>query len=394
MKVSKVTKLFCIVLGLLMFTALSNAETPFEKGLIEPSENLPVYFMGDGASVEYVRMQAPNTEPVRNFYSIAAGHVLIVDNSYEIQKESMESEFIKNQLVAGTPVIALGNTSVVKNLFEGQFSPGISDGLTPGGLPVIETAFGFITFKRGNQVVTKVFITSEDDPKKAAKIAYEWAVKNVPQRGIEEEISRIFSPYWGYQYELDYSTGDSWNPYGRMNVATKYYKLYDDNSGTYDWYDIRFKHQSVPGDSLGWSGGWKTADLYAWLDADYYDTSYKLYDYGPTTTSGTSTVGVSVGVTAGESGAGVSASMSWSYSISDVVVNDQSDFYVDRAKWWHDVNQAANVGKYTYLSEPGACVRVMQGDPLEWREHYGAKYGHKVFLWWEYTTEGWVEFHL
>ncbi len=112
----------------------------------------------------------------------------------------------------------------------------------------------------------------------------------------------------------------------------------------------------MPGEEL-WSSGWKTADMYTWIDADYYQSNYFLSDYSPTTTSGATTVGVSIGVSAGEGGAQVSASQSWSYTISDVVVHDQSDYSQELAKWWHDVNEGKAVGSDTYQIEPGATIR-------------------------------------
>ena len=176
-------------------------------------------------------------------------------------------------------------------------------------------------------------------------------------------------------------------------MRTLYYKLYNDNSGTYDWYDIHVRHQSVPG-SQAWGNEWKTADMYTWIDANYYQSNYMLSDYQPTTTSGSTTVGVSVGVTAGEEGASVSSSLTWSYTISDVVVHDESDYDLELAKWHHDVNEGASVGSNTYQIEPGACIRVPNGNSMNWKEHYGIKYGRYYWFWWQYTGEGYVEFHI
>jgi hypothetical protein len=278
-------------------------------------------------------------------------------------------------------------------VFKGQFDTGILDGRSPDGKPVRETAFGYLY----SPEITKVFVTSEEDPVRAAELAYTWAKKN-----MAEQSSKALDPgdggggdsseYFSSIYQRDYSTGDSWDPYGKMNVRTIYYRLYNDGSSSYDWYDVKFKHQSRPG-YLEYSSVWRTADMYTWLDADYNYSSYFLSDYSPTSTSGSTSVGVSVGVTAGTDGASVSEELSWSYSISDVVVADQSDFDTELAKWRHNVNEGANVGRNTYLAEPGACVRVPQSGARSWKEHYGVKYGKPVLWWWEYTTEGWVEFY-
>jgi len=93
-------------------------------------------------------------------------------------------------------------------------------------------------------------------------------------------------------------------------------------------------------------------------------------------------------------GAQVSASRSWSYTISDVVVHDQSDYSQELERWWHDVNEGKAVGSNTYQIEPGATVRVPNGNSVDWQEHYGIKYGKFNGLWWTYTTEGLVEFRI
>jgi len=37
---------------------------------------------------------------------------------------------------------------------------------------------------------------------------------------------------------------------------------------------------------------------------------------------------------------------------------------------------------------------VPNGDPMNWLEHYGVKYGKWNILWWDYTGEGYVEFEI
>lgn len=357
-----------------------------------PVKKIPVYYVGNEEIVEHVKKLAKSTTKVKVFKKIPGRHMLIVDGSCDV-----ESKFLKDEIRSGVPVVTLGNTKAGKNLFKKQFSPSVAVGKTPDGKYMEETAFGYIAHQKANTLFERAFLTCEENAKEAAKYAYMWAAEAESilstLRLEPDEGASADCPYWCEVAQLDWTSGDAWKPYGRLNVATKYLKLYNDSSGDYDWYCIQCKHQSVPGISLGW-GGWCTADLYTWIDADYYKKDYFLSEYQPTTTSGTSTVGVNVGVTAGSKGSSVSKSRSWSYSIPDVNVVDNSDFSLRLAKWCHDVNEAKSVGQNTYLAEPGACIRISNGGSREWREHYGVRYGHLVLFWWQLTGEGWVEFHI
>ena len=350
------------------------------------NNSIPIYYIGKEAAEYFTKA----TE-LKEFKSIHSKHILIVDGGYA--KGNEVRAFLKEEISLGIPVIIVnGSTDVVKNLFKGQFCPEVVAGQSPDGKPVgKETVYGYVAYPIDNKtMLTKVFI-STDPSFEAIREAYAWASSNIPSNAGTITIKA--TPYWNQIYQLDYTTGDSWKPYGRLNVRTLYYKLYNDGSGTYDWYDVHVRQQSVPGEEL-WDSGWKTADMYTWIDADYYQSDYFLSDYSPTTTSGATTVSVSIGVSAGEDGAQVSASQSWGYTISDVVVHDQSDYSQELAKWWHDVNEGKAVGSDTYQIEPGATVRVPNGNSMDWREHYGIRYGRFNGLWWTYTTEGWVEFRI
>jgi hypothetical protein len=349
------------------------------------NNSIPVYCIGKDITKYFTRVV--ELEELRNIHE---KHILVVDGKYA-KKDPKLKAFLKTKILSGVPVIVInGNTDVVKNLFKGQFCPEVVAGRTPDGKPIgKETVYGYIVYPIDNKtLMTKVFI-STDPSFEAILEAYKWASNNMPNVPVTIKAT----PYWNQIYQLDYTTGDSWKPYGRLNIRTLYYKLYNDGSDTYDWYDIHVRQQSVPGEEL-WSSGWKTADMYTWIDADYYQSNYFLSDYSPTTTPGTTTVSVSIGVSAGENGAQVSASQSWSYTIQDVFVHDQSDYSKELAKWWHDVDEGKAVGSDTYQIEPGATIRVPNGATMDWKEHYGVRYGKWNILWWSYTPEGWIEFRI
>jgi len=91
--------------------------------------------------------------------------------------------------------------------------------------------------------------------------------------------------------------------------------------------------QSVPG-HVAWGNDWRTADIWNWIDADYFGDPNVLIKYGPYTTIGQQTVSYTIGVVAGEQGAAVTASITRSYTVLDIEVYDQSDFSLQLAKWW------------------------------------------------------------
>ena len=66
----------------------------------------------------------------------------------------------------------------------------------------------------------------------------------------------------------DVSSENLWEPYGRLNVRTLYYKLMNYKSTTYDWYDVHVRQQSVPGKGLWRDPDWRTADMYTWINAN------------------------------------------------------------------------------------------------------------------------------
>lgn len=399
-------KVVWFILSILVGSLFVVSAYPFERdtgygdSAFQLDNTVPVYYIGDGVSKYFLKATR-----VTEFRKIKAPHVLIVEGEYAENNPQIK-QFIKEEVLSGIPVIVIDNPKLLKDIFEGQFYPRVVGGQRPDGTPLgKEHVYGYVTYPRSDgMLMTKVFISVDLSPK-AIEDAYNWAIKNLqPDAGSLEVQPLSSGAYWGYQSQLDFTSGDDWKPYGRLNVRTIYYKLINDGSTTYDWYDVHVRQQSVPGKELWSDSEWRTADMYTWIDADYYNSNGFLSDYAPTTTSGTSTVGVSIGVSAGEDGAAVSASQSWSYTIPDVFVHDQSDYSQELAKWWHDVAEDKSVGSDTYQIEPGATLRFPESGSKEWREHYGIKYGRPptrtecaiswVLCHWYYSSEGWVEIHI
>jgi len=191
------------------------------------------------------------------------------------------------------------------------------------------------------------------------------------------------SAYWNEFGSDEWNSGDAYSPKGQFNVQRRYLRLMNDNSYTYGWYSCIVQLQTVPGYVAYGGNGWRASHHYADMPLDEIYSSQTLIDYDPTTTSGTGTMGYSIGVTAGQSGASVSASFSESYSITDVKVHDYSNFYYDQVKWGHNINESRDAGKYTYYAKPGYTFRTSNSMPGLVYGYYQVCWAKKIWWWWQ-----------
>lgn len=127
------------------------------------------------------------------------------------------------------------------------------------------------------------------------------------------------------------------------------------NNPTTSFYLVEYKIQS---DSNGGSN--RTTGLRVVDTISARTPSASLTDYGPTTSSGTTTVSIGGSVGVGMSLSGPSASSSftfgWSYSAPDVIVIDDSNFGANRLQIFHQIDAGSNAAMYSYLAKPGAVL--------------------------------------
>lgn len=166
--------------------------------------------------------------------------------------------------------------------------------------------------------------------------AYDWCVKKMDLRQAEalkaEQMALLSGAYWTCIRELLWASQDAYIPYGRMNFVIRVYKLINDGNSNYAWFDIENNFETVPG-AVAYSNTWRNADQdnYQDIDARSGHANDELVDYDPTSTSGSSTTVVNIGVTAGSQGASVTASISWMYSTVDVPVTCRCDMSIENA---------------------------------------------------------------
>ncbi|MDR0523240.1 MAG: hypothetical protein LBG62_02305 [Candidatus Methanoplasma sp.] len=153
---------------------------------------------------------------------------------------------------------------------------------------------------------------------------------------------------WGQEYQSTLIR--HYSGYGWLNVMTMY-TVVEESNARYNYYQTHYRLQSVP------ESGARTADMY--ISSQHNQNNMALVDYSPTTSSGSSTVGVSVGASVATGGTGsISLTGSWQYSVSDVMVIDQSNFGTNSFSTWHNVDETKSVGSATYVIEPGKVTKV------------------------------------
>jgi len=285
---------------------------------------------------------------------------IFVDSQWRNSLSSNERRSVDTWMISamqnGTPIIAYGdNATFLSNLIlhlnrDSGNKLGVS-------IPQFEVTINSYLYHDDKDVGHQHFVSTDlkEHPTSSAKEIIEW-IKNAKKKTLEKITTSTGS--WSPTYTWSWYSYDDWEPRGRFNIWCEVFKLQNDGSSTYDWFNIKAHLQTIGGYSK-YDSNWRTADTYANHDVHWNPASYiqDIVDYDPTTTPGVGTYTVNIGVTAGQMGAQITASQEWSYSISDVPVIDQGDVSEGLVSWWHDIAEDKNVGKYTYHAKPGYTLR-------------------------------------
>ena len=98
---------------------------------------------------------------------------------------------------------------------------------------------------------------------------------------------------------------------------------------------------------------------------------------GPATTVGSSSTTVNIALNAGFD-VSVAAGLSWTYSISDVVVYNYSDIAIKKLDIRHNVDESKDVGTTTFFAEPGKIVKLNAGNTYTSTDTYKSQFCHKM----------------
>ena len=223
-------------------------------------------------------------------------------------------------------------------------------------------------------ITTCYSIESENEDYATSHIVM-WADEIIKEMNNSIQISSSIngskdSPSWGSEIR---AWGErQCTDYGTYYSRTCYFEE-NTSSVTNRYFLADYNLQSVPN-----SNG-RTAEMDILCDVDYYKSTNMLLDYDPTTTSGTSTASVSLGWSVDTSGGGINMSTGWSYTISDVSVNDNSNYGNNILHIRHDVDELKSVGANTYYVKPGyvaSSTKSVDNGEFRVQDTYHVQYCH------------------
>jgi len=334
-----------------------------------------VYYVG---SQENSRALLTSTVPMVHVNPSDVGKInfnqpqafLIIDDTASVDKS-----ILKATVNRGHVVIAMGNTDAVRKSLDEMSKPDLTTKDNNKEAPK-ESMFAMMTVEG----VESTFSSSSPDRGKAVKAVLQWAKDK--NKEAQEQSDLLFSKVSSAtsSWKVVATRANSFeDTVGSLFIKTQYSKLDPSPDGKYDYYMVQMDNQSVP------HRGWSTIGLGSALNVKWgnnADKRLELEDYGPTTTNGSSSVAVDLGVSIGDV-PGQSFGRSWSYSIPDVRVLDYSNYREGIASWNHVFTANTDAALNTYNVKPGATARVPLGAVKPWNtwlEAYTAHYSSATAL--------------
>jgi hypothetical protein len=402
-KIKKIVIVFAIFLAVIMMTAIFfNAPSILQKdsdpnvtlaSYEQAPANISVNLLGNSDYSSVIKEDLKEftskvtQKEVTDFSSKADEDILMIDGIW-LENEKIDiTDTIKQELLKGIPIIILqGSPNTLIKSIEGQ---NISYAFATE--PLIACGLKYYSQEDLSSGLSILGTTGDSkDLQGAVQTAYEWGSKYLTNINSTPEPTH-HSPWWHQKYIQQVYSYDWAKPYGKVNILNQYYKLEEDGTNSYDFYDNHFVVEELPGYTVHMSDAtygdeYRCMDIYVRSDVNEASghSSDFLYYRSPTTTSGTSTAAVSIGVSAGQNGGAVTLSHSWSYSIPDVTIEEQGDYGQQLGMWWHNVAEGQVVGRGTYQVEPGLSVRTSQGGGHGLYETYQVNFG-TWFLYWYVT---------
>lgn len=223
--------------------------------------------------------------------------ILFIDGMW--LREKMRSEdadltnYIKDAILNGVPTVTFDGGCAIYNIVSNL--PIIKE---YSNQPVMVHALKVYPEKINNLMRSEELFIGEANITMGEVIskAYEWAVRRISKISYSMDsdpevyvnsAETASSPYWSL------ITVHQWvypmKPYGNLNMTRCWYALVNDGSNTYDWFNLVMETTSEPGKAV-YVSDWRTADIWNWVDVDFFGDPNLLVDHGPPTTSGVSTV--------------------------------------------------------------------------------------------------------
>lgn len=185
------------------------------------------------------------------------------------------------------------------------------------------------------------------------------------------EDAVISAGEWSMQdFSVTTTTSGAWQMkrtcewlYSYTKIEIRYgfdsYQLNDNQAGT-NWYRLDTNYHTLIKQYIANANecGYYVSKKVLKIDVDYYNNAVEMWDYGPTTTTGSTTTGYTIG--GGLSGytPGFDASYSYSWNTLDVSTTSYSSYSYDYAKWVETFAGAGNWWAWPYYTRPCAAARA------------------------------------
>lgn len=338
-----------------MNTNASTVKLPFDYDMLTQN-----------SSDKVINLNNFDTEKVDDLLSdLSPDSIVYLDSNVLTKILKNEQKTLKEAITNGNPIVVSGDSTPLQ-------STGISTIVNPNA--VLSSIYFDVahntTYCYGIEVSDDAIISNAQITEDVTS----W-IDSVRSNASTNEDSTNYDNVVIYNETKICSSG------GKIHATGIYSFL--GNSNGFAYYSIRYNMESIITNT-----SWGTADMTVECDVDSRNSFQHLIDYGPDTTAGTVTTGLSVNLSAGTTGLQAGSSVSWQYTVPEVTVHNECDSSEDLFKIWHDTNEERH--DTTTRVQPGAIVSVNQGSQYMSYDNYIVQYEkpYESHFWpWDPTTE-------
>ncbi|MEO0248156.1 MAG: hypothetical protein ABIN58_01180 [candidate division WOR-3 bacterium] len=372
-----------------------------------------VLHLGCGASSEKRGEQSSDARPLREqlenflddnqfsdvilideetpFPSVPLG-IIVVDGDFYEDARASAREYLRSQAHAGVPIVFAGGDfdSFCQDIGIGHETIEEEDEKSQSApLRVAASALKLYSGQAMSPLprYAEIRVAGDaDDPAEALIVALEWAETVMEEGlplGMQPQIpategsipsSDEYPSHWDWYAHYEFATAGLWKDHGQLNIRRTWYRVLNEKGiSPYDPRLLKISMEIVPG-ALAYSSGWKNSGTWAIVDVNERGDGCQLVNYGPTTAYDTD---------------GAQA-IEWDYEIRDVKVKDMGNMSEERAYWWHDIDERAEVGRIAYEHNPGLVYTCNGGEGGSLLQRYRAEFAKKTFSSWEHWKSAWI----
>ncbi len=280
---------------------------------------------------EIITVPGIHTTPISTTEWLVSGDILFVNLSSKDTVDSKIKINLENALANEVIIISLNGSALFTNK-DLKFGPiAFSNSADMCGL-YHEKATG----------IKHCYSVDADDTGEAMQRMLKWIDK------IKSSKSSPIVPPDSIETYADFQCGNR----GWLGVRTYYQPLGTDYFN-YDYWGVHYCIESSP------DNWYQTSELKIVNQVDNPSSPLigKLMRHSPSTTGGSTAIGVNMSV----SNNGISAGISWSYNVPDVSVINNSSVATGYYSIKHVIMQS-NSSSNTYYCEPGAIIKCEHGD--------------------------------